>query len=798
VHALLLTALAQGDAPAPVYSERTFKFLALPELWVVGLVMVPAVIAFAWWSYGGLARLERRTRIILSVIRGLTLAACLLALFQPAFETVRYSTQRTQVHVLVDDSASMQRRDSYPDAGENSKLAAAAGVAELASHTRTELVAKVLERPGGLLELLRQNHDVRLFRFSRRPQPVNQLAELTARGPRTAIGDALDLQLALAGSVNLDAVILVSDGRSNAGSPPVEVARKYRGNDTPIYTLGVGDPNPPRNVRLVGPPGPREALRLEEVAFDLSLSAEGSLEGRSVTVTMSGARDGGQPLPLATAQATLAGPGEPVKVRLYHAFEEAGDYALHFQATPLPEETTVEDNSDTRFLRVNDEKILVLIVDDIPRYEYYYAKVALLRVDPSIAVQSYQFDASKDFPQERSEGLPPLEDIPRTREEMFKYHAIILGDIPPERIAPTEEGVQAWLQLLVDFVEFGGGVAFCWGQEAMPERYRGTPLEDLLPVVLNDPDQQVEVDMREDFWPRLESPTTPHDIVLLRREPKSNEDLWQRGFAPICGYYPVQQAKAGAHVLLRHPTAGNRFGKHPLLVAGFYPRGRTLFSAIDQTWKWRKHYGEKYHDPFWRNVVRYLAGSRLRRQNDFLELRVDKVIVETGDQVRVTLRLLDLEVAPQRGGEYAIFLRRADGPVERQALSAVSGEDGVFEGRFTLLDPGTVSLLVFADDNPSGEVLAREDVLVKIPDKEMADSSQDRDTLEKVAGASKGGFYAFLADAGQLADVFKERKPYESEVDRSTRPAWDAWWTLAGILALLTVEWLLRKRARLV
>src|SRR5690606_36454432 len=137
-------------------SEETFRFLALPELWIVGLVLLPAVVLLAWWSYGGLQRLVPRTRVGLSVLRGLAIAACLVALFQPAFEVVRYTKTQAQVHVLVDDSASTQRRDTYPDGGQHAALAEAAGTADLAQSTRAELVRRVLEKPGGLLEQLRQ------------------------------------------------------------------------------------------------------------------------------------------------------------------------------------------------------------------------------------------------------------------------------------------------------------------------------------------------------------------------------------------------------------------------------------------------------------------------------------------------------------------------------------------------------------------------------------------------------------------------------------------------------------------
>lgn len=792
---------ATGTTPdqEATIAEETFRFLNLPELWVLGLVIVPALIAFAWWSYGGLARLAQPWRIGLATLRGLAIALCLFALFQPSFEIVRYTKTQTQVHVLVDDSASMQRRDSYPDAAQHAALSRASGQDDFASTTRLELVRKVLEKPGGLVETLRKTHDVRLFRFARKPLPVRDFSEVQGKAPRTQIGDALDLHLAETGSVNLDSVILVSDGCNNAGLPPVDVATKYRSADLAIWSLGVGDPSKPKNIRLSGPPGPKEALRREEVAFDCTLSSEG-LEGRRVTVTLHGARDGGLSVPLATSQATLAADGVPVKVRVYHAFETSGDWSLKFAVTEIPEETSFQDNADNRFLRVNDEKIRVLYLDDVPRWDYRYIQIGLQRVDQSIETQVYLCDANQDFHQEHSDTLEPLKDFPRTRAELFRYHVILIGDVPPERIAQTEEKRNEWLTWLCEFVAEGGGVGFQWGPNAMPERYRDTPLQDLLPVVLDDPLEIAKLrgDWQTGFAPRLDNPARPQDIVLLRRDPEANAQLWHNGFEKLFAWYPVQQPTAGTEVLLRHPTEANKFGNRVIAAAGYYPRGRTFFLGSDETFRWRKPYGEKYQDTFWRNVVRWLAAEKLRRRDHRLEMRLDKVIVETGDQVQVTLLYRDQEFRPAANAEAVVFFRRADGLPEKRLLRASTNEDGTFVGSFQIDDPGTVSVLVYEQDNPQGRVLAREDVLVKIPDKEMEHSSQDRAMLDRISEASKGGKAYFLAETDALLEHFKGKKPYEHEVDRATRPAWDSWWTLAGVLTLLAIEWILRKRERLV
>ena len=120
------------------------------------------------------------------------------------------------------------------------------------------------------------------------------------------------------------------------------------------------------------------------------------------------------------------------------------------------------------------------------------------------------------------------------------------------------------------------------------------------------------------------------------------------------------------------------------------------------------------------------------------------------------------------------------------------------KGSFTFNRPASVSVLVLENDNPQGEILAREDVLVEIPDREMSHSSQDRETLTAIAERSKGGRYVFLGDVDELVEEFKDRKPLEQEINRQTEPIWDRAWVLFLVLGLLSVEWLLRKRARLV
>ena len=154
-----MIALLQQQAPSgdpsetTTYVEETFRFLNLPPLWVLALVVLPGSVAFAWWSYSGLRRLETPTRATLSALRWLAVALCCLLLFQPAFEITTYRKTRNQVHVLVDDSASMARQDRYPAEDQRRSLEQWVE-GDLGERSRAALVQEVLEREQSLREEL--------------------------------------------------------------------------------------------------------------------------------------------------------------------------------------------------------------------------------------------------------------------------------------------------------------------------------------------------------------------------------------------------------------------------------------------------------------------------------------------------------------------------------------------------------------------------------------------------------------------------------------------------------------------
>jgi hypothetical protein len=84
---------------------------------------------------------------------------------------------------------------------------------------------------------------------------------------------------------------------------------------------------------------------------------------------------------------------------------------------------------------------------------------------------------------------------------------------------------------------------------------------------------------------------------------------------------------------------------------------------------------------------------------------------------------------------------------------------------------------------------------VELPNVEYERPTQDLATLQQVAAASGGAVFD-LADAARAADAFKVRKVARTLEDR--QEVWNAPLIFGSILLALFMEWVLRKKYRMV
>ncbi len=791
--------IAQAALQAGKTAAR-FRFESLPHLWVVFLVILPSILLFSWFLYRRTPGVQGPKRWILSGLRAAAVILLVLALFRPILEKIRTKEVRDQVILLVDDSASMGRVDGYPKSAKTRALAREAGLGPGESPetlSRLELARRVLEGPGGILGKIKSRFDLALFGFSREVTPLADLSGLHATGRVTRLGEALDAVFPEAVGGRTAAVVVFSDGRSNDGLPPREAASRYAAQGIPIHTVLCGRPSALKNLAVLTVQAPSNVLQKEKVTFKVPIKTEG-LGGKRFRISLVQV-PGGEVLEW--KEVRIPSRGGTQVVTLTHVFDEPGMVTLEARVDPLPGESFLDDNKAVHHLRVLSGKIRVLYLEDYPRYEYRYLKGTLLRADRAVEGQCFLFEASPDFPQEATKGLPHLVDIPRTRKELFgNYHVVILGDVAPSLLGDTTRESDKFLQLLKEFVEFGGGLICQAGVRAMPEAYRGTPVEDLLPVVLLEPgdlDLQPNATDRP-FHPVLENPATPPPMLKLLPDPATNRLLWKEGLSGFFWFAPVLRAKAGAQVLLRHPFRKNKYGRMVLAADWNYPHGRVVWLGLDSFWRWRKYYGDKYFDTFWRNTIRWAAEGRLRQGSDRASLELAKQVFDVGEKVDVSVTLREEDFVPSTAPACKIFILLPSGKTRSATLPADPSEAGAYRGTLRFREPGSYALSLREGDSPGGKILAQGGFRVRMPLKELARPTPDPETMAAIAKATRGKAL-LLEDASTLPDLLPAGGTRVIPVGRDPHPRelWDTPWLLLVLVALLGLEWALRKGVHL-
>lgn len=767
-----------------------------------------ALLAIAWVVY--VYRRDGRSRparVILGGLRILLVAFVLVLLNRPVLMVTTSRTEPSVVAVLIDDSASMSIKDVSGDGGP----------------TRLDAARQLLTASDqALLNRLQKRHTLRFYRFDRNAYPVgptqavaltdkdiaarpdanapvvNALNALKAEGQSTQVVQSLMTVLDDLQGQRLAGVVIMTDGRETPRAADEAMIRSLVDHHVKVYPVALGGEKSPPNIYLTAVNPLDVAFKDDIVSVTVTLGGTGYEAGHPVHLLLKD-KATGQPLrgpDGAAAEKTvhLTGDKSPLVEEVLFQPDKVGLLNFDVVAEKQPGELSEKDNVLPASVDVVDSSINVLYVEGYPRWEYRYIKNEMIR-DKTVNISCLLTSADVGFRQEGDDPIPPdgadrgkkfpgpITRFPESIEELMPYDVVLFGDVDPRQFTDRQ------LDLISEFVaKRGGGFGMIAGPRYAPLAYRNSPLEALLPVNITrvQPDDP-SVTITEGFRPVLTPAGAASTIFRFFADKDRTQKFMKEELQPLFWYCRGATRKSIAQVFAEHPLdIGPDGQKAPILAVGRYGAGRTLFSAIDDSWRWRFYTGENVFDTYWVQQLRYLARGKKIGSRD-AELTVDRPTYQAGEEVHVGYRVYNPVLLQQLPPEIGVQIRGADdgGVIAEQKLQRQETQPDYYTATFVADRPGQFQAFV---SSAAGE--QKRQFAVAVPQLEMDDAAVNHALLNRLA-ADTGGRAVGLADApAQLASI----QSLERTVNQhSSNPLWHGWAALALFVLLITAEWVLRK-----
>ena len=696
---------------------------------------------------------------------------------------------------------------------------AAAGIKEvdeslhrLSGMSRLDLAKFVLTRePYNLVRRLEKRGEVAIFSLEEDADAVkpSEIDAISAGLPSTRLGSAVSGVLKRYEKEPVAAVVILTDGRNNAGKSIHAVTESLRERGIPAFSFGVGSTVPPPDIAIERVLAPRTSFLEDRLNVVVMLRRHGYTD-RAIKL---GIRRDGKLLKETTVE-----PGEDTQVLVDLSFVEknGGPHAYTVSAQHFDSEAVEHNNRRTFAVNILEDRIRTLLVDEFPRWESRYVNMMLKRdkrVDlTTIFVASTPNNALplKPSTSDAAAVADGQEDyFPSSRQELFGYHIVILGDVNPAHF--TRDQLYA---LKAFVIERGGTLIAMAGEHYMPARYSGTPLADLIPLR-----RMPGRTTHGRFYDARTDPKAPFahsgrfrlgvaefaehdDVTQIGATPEMSKELWEN--LPRLNWIREGPAAALSADLLvtgidaRH--AGTRrsltMNASPVVVKMYAGLGKVMYLGSDEFWRWRCRARWTYHHRFWGQILLWSTMGRTTGFDSRVKLMADRPAYAPEETVRIKARILDNAGAPVDDADAMLEVCPVEDsgdtgpPVKIVPLLHLEGSGGEYRAQIRDLPRGRYRAIPRVSELRDAE---KADVVFDVRDlstTEYTDLAMDELLLQ---GLSKR--YSRFEKA---LDMVEDVPEVDSEEEhRADTELWDTFPFLVLIAGLLGFEWVMRKKHKL-
>ena len=770
--------------------------------WMTGaLVLLGIAAATILWSYAR-AGTKRSVRIAAAMLKALGFTALAISLLDPLLTGTRPLRGANAFVILADNSQSLKIRDDNT------------------TGSRGEWLRDVLRQEAPWRTRLGQDFDVRGYVFDTHLRAVDGFDALTFDGTGTSLTASLGALAKRFRGLPLAGVLLFTDGNRTdlgdvdwSGLPPIYPVAPPSGGvakDVGVSHISISQTN----------------FESAPAVIRADVSAVG-FSGKPIVAIV--ADQAGKQVERQQMLAT--GDGKPLSFRFQfrperkgvnfyqvHAFaasdEQNSEQAAGTDATTS--EQTLANNSRLVVIDQGGGPYRVLYVSGRPNWEFKFLRRALEEDDQlelAGLVRIARRQPKFDFRSQRTQSTSPLFDgfdhpdaetaersdqpvlirlgkkldgvelrdgFPKTADELYRYHAIVLDDLEAAFFTPDQ------LALLRNFVsQRGGGLLMLGGPDSFINgKYDRTPVGEMLPVYLRRPDpgqeeQEYRLSLTREGW------LQPW-VRLRKTEAEERQRLAE--MTPFQTLSRVGDIKPGA-VILAEVTDGAG-ATAPALVAQQFGKGHVGALLIGDLWRWGMHRDnstESDLDRSWRQTVRWLVGDVPAR----VDISVRPKSESSSPAVEMAVRVRDAEYRPLDNAKVALKVTLPGGDNLTIDAEPDAREAGMYSATYVTKQQGDYRILATATAPDGSAIGAREAGWAAQPSAdEFARLEPDREFLKTIASKTKGE----VVDGENLASFVAGLSFKSAPITEPwTSPLWHNPLYFLIAIACLAAEWGLRR-----
>lgn len=668
---------------------------------------------------------------------------------------------------------------------------------------RKEIAMRLITgRNKKLLEDLGQLGVVELRAFATKPESLDESTikdYLEKPSPTSIVPQQTDITASLA-SVGADTdtalvgVVVMTDGRHNAGQDPIHMAGRLGTLNSPVIPIMIGSERRPKDLALVAVEYPQVAFKDDTPVLKAKITADGFNE-QEVTVILEDSEGGRE---TKTILVPPAGMGDPlIEVEFALDAKEMGRREYTVKMDVQPDETRDDNNERPFAIQVVDDKSHVLLLEREARWEFRFVDNALDR-DERIDLRHVVF-------QQPFIGMLPAPFFPRKLElpdnkqdndtPFGELDMIIVGDV-------AASDFSAWSTMEKWVSEEGGTLVMVGGKNYFPEMHRNESLSRLLPIenlrTLNLTDRASENSpTNRGFRLKLTPDGERQSMFQFDTDALANRAIWDNLPGHLWGKLATARPAASVFATARDVDMANVQDEreNAVIVHQHYGFGQVLWIGIDSTWRWRFRVGDKYHHRFWGQMARWAAENKATSGNKNVRLQMTRTQMALGEEAVIRARWQKpfLVKNPDVKGFLNIYREPNDGtgkPFARIELKPDQRNQQVHETRINNLPTGAWRIELVASNADIGEPVESTLYISEPQTSELSDLSANRNLLSLMAEVSNGRVL-MPDETDQIINILKPPTSSTEQLKETT--LWDHWIFLVLFFSLLTFEWILRK-----